>query len=159
MIHATFLQRLVARTVDSLLAISIQTIIILSILHIDQATIQVIYAWTYIIFYLIYYPIYESTGGTFGKRIMKIKTVKIEDGTPIGKKRAYLRSLILNAPFLLFLPVMLLSMVGGFFPQRTLIFLGCLQAVVYFIGPLAVVWNKKGQGWHDQFSKVLIIKK
>ena len=65
---------------------------------------------------------------TVGKIVMRIKVVK-ENGKKLTYSDALLRT------------------ISGF-----------LSAVVFFLGFLWVIWDKKKQGWHDKIAKTVVIR-
>ena len=67
-------------------------------------------------------------GATVGKMVMRIKVVK-ENGKKLTYSDALLRT------------------ISGF-----------LSAVVFGLGFLWVIWDKKKQGWHDKIAKTVVVR-
>ena len=67
-------------------------------------------------------------GASVGKMVMKLKITK-EDGSKIDYKDALLREI---ASYLSF--------------------------VVFGLGVLNIIWNKRKQGWHDIIAKTIVVK-
>lgn len=80
--------------------------------------------------WIVYCTFMEASShqGTFGKRLMDIKVVD-ENGKRLDLYKAFLR----NA-------------------------LKVLSIVPLFIGILWIIFDKKGQAWHDKLSRSIVVK-
>jgi len=67
-------------------------------------------------------------GASLGKMVMKLKITK-EDGSKIDYKDALLREIA-----------------------------SYLSLVVFGLGFLNIIWNKRKQGWHDIIAKTIVVK-
>lgn len=163
---ASFWKRLIARIIDTL--INTLLVIILSKIIIIPADGKKVLALFLFLFYLFYYPIMEANGVTIGKRIMNIKSVSSKSLLNISLKQAYKRSLFFIWSFLvlIFLGVIfgVLNRISDINANNDLITLAIIIFLVLIfllssiLGPLALLWSKKKQGWHDQWSDTYVIE-
>lgn len=67
-------------------------------------------------------------GASLGKMVMKLKITR-EDGSKIDYKDAFLREIA-----------------------------SYLSIIVFGLGFLNIIWNKRKQGWHDIIAKTIVVK-
>ncbi len=85
-----------------------------------------------LIFCFIYQPILETTGGTWGKKIVGLRTINLNTG---------------KAPT-----------IGNSYGRSALYFLFILLLVIpAFLSGLAVLWTKKKQTWHDSSTNIAVV--
>lgn len=143
---ATFLQRAIARTIDTSIIIGISYgVQVLSVYfikndnpynvnYIVSSVQQAMPAFALMMWVLLYSPVMESTGGTVGKRIVRIKLIDLETGkTPLFRMCAA-RSWI----YLIFVVLALVPAV--------------LSCLAYFI-------SDYHQTWHDKLTNMICVKK
>ncbi|MBF8962994.1 RDD family protein [Pontibacter sp. FD36] len=164
--YATFWQRVGARVIDVVISSLVFFILFYNaISELDEAYVyRFEQAQNFLgmcFFFLIYYPILEYNGGTIGKQIIGIKPVLIESRTNPTIIDTYKRSLFLIAPMLIGVFVLLLQPFSNEVKElnyaAALLFM-LLSSVTLLIGPLTMVWSKNNQGWHDMFSKIVVVK-
>ena len=171
--YATFLQRVIARIVDTLVVVGaaygLKQMLMGFIISdnnqnlgyvldsIDQATPAIA-----LMFYsMLYSPIMESTGGSLGKRIVRIKLVAV--GKPylapfrnyMARSVIYLLFVVLSAPFLLRLEKLNSD------PSISNIVYACITICFApgFLSCLAFFISDHKQTWHDKISNVMCVKK
>jgi uncharacterized RDD family membrane protein YckC len=105
-------------------------------------------------FYFFYYPILESNGGTFGKRILGIETVDSKSNSTISLSASYLRSLAQCWAVLITIIVFLV-------PFFYVVFIGTL--IIFFLSipllPLTSYFDKNNQSIYDKWTNTFVIKK
>lgn len=111
-----------------------------------------------LLFYLLYYPILEGSGGTLGKQILSIKSVSADTLKPISFGQSYKRSLLLSWPIFISFIVGFFAMDSGFYPEKTIMFLIGVFVLFGIVGPLAVLWSKHKQGWHDVWANTYVVR-
>lgn len=79
--------------------------------------------------YYIYYPVKRWGGATIGKRVMKLKVVKI-DNSEVGQMDLFIREFI-----------------GKFF-----------SGIIFYLGYIWILIDEKGQGWHDKLADTLVVE-
>ena len=170
---ATFLQRAIARTVDTIIVLAaaygVQNILTGFILKdntqnlgfILESVKQATPAFGLMIYSLLYSPLLEATGGTLGKRLVRIKLV--ENGKPqlapfrnyMARSVIYLIFFVLSAPFLMCLETVSKEPTTWNFTKTFIALLfapGFLSCMAFFIS------NNK-QTWHDKIANVMCVKK
>jgi uncharacterized RDD family membrane protein YckC len=166
---ASFRQRLFARMIDGFLSsIIFGTIYFIVVSLFDSQTstdidnLESILGLSF--FLLIYYPILDSLGGTVGKKIMGIKSVlKYNLDTP-GKSDTYRRSYFLAYPFIVPMVIYkggfdwLLNWLGSQLQGPLLVLAISICMINLFISPLAMLWSKTNQGFHDKYSDIIVIQ-
>jgi uncharacterized RDD family membrane protein YckC len=143
---ATFLQRAVARTIDTAIIIgtayATQEIMIyyirennpFNVDYIVESVEQAMPAFALMIWVLLYSPVMESTGGTVGKRIMRIELLDFDTNkTPMFRMCAA-RSWI----YLIFV---------------------VLAGVPAVLSCLAFFISDNHQTWHDKLTNMICVKK
>lgn len=161
---ATFGQRLMARLIDMIL---IYAVCYLFGTFLDEGIAGDIEnpagVLLFPIFYLFYYPILEKKGGTFGKQMVDIKTLKNDSLENITYGQAYYRSLILFCPLwfvvfiLILVEIMGKNMRDPIITSMMMVFV-LLSMVSLIIPPMAVLWTKRQQGYHDIWAKTRVVK-
>lgn len=143
---ATFLQRAFARTIDTTIIIGIAYgVELLSVYFIKKdnpyntdfiikSVSQAMPAFALMLWVLLYSPIMESTGGTIGKRIMRIKLVDLDTGAIPVFRMCAARSWI----YLIFIVLALVP--------------ALLSCLAYFI-------SDNRQTWHDKLTNMICVKK
>lgn len=130
---ASFGQRLLARFIDGIL-VAIASTFLAYLIGKDPGSIDTFARgggpW---LFFWLYQPILEASGGTIGKRLVGIRPINLSTGTTPSLSNCYGRSLF---SFLLLI----------------------LLVLPAFIGCLAVLWNRNKQAWHDSVSNIGVIK-
>ncbi|MDZ7898898.1 MAG: RDD family protein [Arcicella sp.] len=86
------LLRCAARIVDAVLIYFLCVILVQFIYGVE--IFEIAQKWAIFIFFFFYYPIFESQGGTLGKRFFNIQTVDFESQNSITLLQSYKRSLI-----------------------------------------------------------------
>ena len=81
--------------------------------------------------HLVYRIAMEATGGTVGKRLFGLRTIRYSDSTPIGFGRAALRETIGR-------------MAAGLFCS---------------FGYISMIWDPGRQGWHDKLAGSQVVHK
>jgi uncharacterized RDD family membrane protein YckC len=163
---ATFWQRLLARIIDVIVSSIIFGIFYLFI----QSQIDILNDYKYqnvesflgmCFYFLMYYPILESLGGTVGKKIIGIKSVlKSTLQTPTILE-TYIRSLFLISPLAITFYILLRPPFEGdnvTFNYIIITLSVFLLFVNLFVSPLAMLWSKTSQGWHDKKSDIIVVK-
>lgn len=155
---ATFFDRLIARLIDVTIVFSISWMIYSSKSNTSNEFYQnPTSSYGSFFFFLFYYPILEATGGTIGKRLLSIRSVSSKTLKTISIGQAYKRSLFLSWPIWVMAGVLILGVNGGYTPVNTTIFLSALFVIFGIVGPLAVLWSAKKQGWHDSWANTYVI--
>lgn len=132
-------QRLLAYLIDASVAILITQLLILQIAS-AQTIEQILNAFLnnliwYIIIFAVIYPVYvtvfiSSFGGTLGKIISGIQ-IQRTDGQKLSYFRAFFRS-----------------------------YIGCyVCGIIFFLGFIWIIIDKKRQGWHDMMSDTIVVVK
>lgn len=171
--YATFFQRAIARTVDTALmfglAYGFQKLMMGFIISDNNINLGFVIdsvkeatpAFALMIYSMIYSPIMEATGGTVGKRLVRIKLV--EAGKPnmapfrnyMSRSVIYLLFVVLSAPFLMTLETLFKE------PTLTHILTSAI-AICFapsFVSCLAFFISNHHQTWHDKISNVMCVKK
>ena len=142
--YATFLQRVFARLIDTIILLSISYACWLACIGYvkndigyDSAFVIKSMQWTIpafalVLWSLFYSPVMEATGGTIRKRIMRIKLVD-----PATMKTPYFRDCVARSIIYLIFVVLLIAAV-----------LSCL----------AIFISDEKQTWHDKLSGLICIK-
>ena len=143
---ATFFQRAVARTIDTAIILGIgygsQVLSIYLIKKgepynvdfIAKSVQETMPAFALMIWVLLYSPIMESTGGTVGKRIMRIKLVDLNTGQTPYFRMCAARSWI----YLIFVVLALVPAI--------------LSCLAFFV-------SDYHQTWHDKLTNIICVKK
>lgn len=161
---ATFGQRFVARLIDMVL---IYAVSYLFGIILDEGIAGDIEnpagVLLFPIFYLLYYPILERKGGTFGKQMAEIKTLQNDSLENITYGQAYYRSFILSCPlwfvvFILILVEIMHKNMGDPTISLLVMIFVILSMVTLIIPPMAVLWTKQQQGYHDIWTKTRVVK-
>ena len=77
-----------------------------------------------------YYIYFTAKGQTLGKKVLKIRVVRVENGEPPGYTKAFLR-----------------EVVGKM-----------VSAMVFGLGYLWMLWDGKKQTWHDKIAGTIVVK-
>ncbi len=132
--YASFGQRLIAALIDGLVVFAVQFVLTMPFPKtapgVQPTTGAMIAQMLGTLFALIYYVyfIYKE-GATPGKKVMKIRVVR-EDGQPLTVIGAILREVVGKA----------------------------VSGIVFGLGYLWVLWDKKKQAWHDKIAGTVVIK-
>lgn len=134
---ASFGQRLLARLIDTVI-VGISAGFIVGLLaglngNMDGRMIESsANGFGVLIYCFFYYPILESSGGTWGKRIVGIRTINLRTSRIPSATNSYGRALI----YFLFL---------------------LLLTIPALLSGLAVLWSDKKQTWHDRLTNIAVI--
>ena len=159
--YANFGERFLARLIDVVLVTVIPAICITQILKVEDPQslfMNGLNGILYLVFWLVYYPIMECTGGTVGKRIVGIQSVSLQWQKPISAGMAYMRSLIQIWPTLLMGIAFYVSFRYRIEMRSTMTFL-TVCCILFMITPIAMLWTKERQGYHDLWTGTHVIKK
>lgn len=144
--YATFLQRVFARLIDTAIVLGISFAVFQSSKNFikndtgfesDFVIAQLsnfVYAFALILWSLFYSPLLEATGGTLGKRIMRIKIVDPKNLQTPQFRNCMTRSIIYLVLFALIVVPSILS---------------CL----------AIFISDEKQTWHDKLGDVICVKR
>jgi uncharacterized RDD family membrane protein YckC len=179
--YASFKQRLLANIIDIAMVFGITVIIFLYLLSKSDnyRAVQVNAVQSGIMFGLfLYMPVFESYGGTLGKRVVKITPVSKRDEitTPslwAGYKKYLFYALPMLSGMLLYIVIMLCVFMTGnettisqyrhgeIEPSPATIGQVCFYIVcaLYIITPFTTLFNKKRQAWHDRFAGIVVKSK
>ncbi len=157
---ASFGQRLLARLIDVVIVTVIPAITIASLFFDDSQSLSQnpLGGILFLVFWLLYYPIMECSGGTIGKRIVGIQSISLQTGKPIGIGMAYLRSLIQIWPILLMGIAFAVSFNYRIEMHSTTTFL-MVCFILFANTPLAMLWTKEKQGYHDLWTGTHVVRK
>ncbi len=157
---ASFGQRLLARLIDVVIVTVIPAIAIASLFFDDSQSLSQnpLSGILFLVFWLLYYPIMECSGGTIGKRIVSIQSISLQTGKPIGIGMAYLRSLIQIWPILLMGIAFAVSFNYRIEMHSTAAFL-MVCFILFANTPLAMLWTKEKQGYHDLWTGTHVVRK
>lgn len=166
---ASFWQRLAARIIDGLVLSVLSTVLFFmsrtdaSVPYGEQESVYTklevfVSISNFLLFYLLYYPFFEVNGGTIGKRVLSIATVSMATMQTISLGQAYKRSFVLIWPVFALVALMYLSSSLHNYFERTSNFLIAMLFVFAVVGPLAMIWSSRNQGWHDAWTGTLVIK-
>ena len=106
----------------------------------------------------------ESFGGTFGKKVAKIRTINIHTNKVPSIAQTIKRSAIIVVPMFIVLILNAFYQSMNMQPQTNMgsgvkfTFMSFLVLIVYLLPFLAMLWSPTKQCWHDKFSKIAIIK-
>ncbi len=133
---ASFGQRLLARLIDSIIVGLIAGVLAFifgsNAPDPEQAIDALDRALGMLIFCFIYQPILETKGGTWGKKIVGLRTINLNT---------------VKAPT-----------IGNSYGRSALYFLFILLLVIpAFLSVLAVLWTKKKQTWHDSLTNIAVV--
>jgi len=165
---ARFWQRAVARLIDDfIVALSVSLLIAILMPDNSEVYMREFYRNTVVfvaivIFYLLYYPILVPMGGTIGQRILSIRAVSGNDFGNISFAQSYKRSLYLSWPFFAAIPVSILGNIINLSGQHIVLIVSILLIaffVISTIGPLAALWSRTNQGWHDSRTNTYVVMK
>jgi uncharacterized RDD family membrane protein YckC len=98
------------------------------------------------------------------EKMVGIQTIKDDSLEEISYGQAYYRSFILTCPFwfLVFILVLSMSMnknMGDPTIMTMMMIFTLLTIGFLVVPPMAVLWTKKQQGYHDLWSKTRVIRK
>ena len=159
---ATFGQRLIARIID-LLIILMFTFVIIVIFKIVETNqnngFETILMLNILFYRFIYYPIMEYKGGTFGKRIIGIRTNDTLRNKKLTIWNSYKRAIFQGWALLLVLIIAIFDGVLFIDFQITINFLGVLTFVFIFISPFSMLWNKDKKTWYDQWADTIVVSR
>ena len=162
-VFAGFEQRLSARLIDSVIVTTAvflgTTIYNMNETEKYQIVNEELSGICFLLFYFIYYPLLEGSGGTYGKRLLKIQPVSSKNFEKISTLTAYKRSLFLTWPVLLYIIISALFYDFEIQLNLTNQFLIFLVIMFSIVAPAAVGWSKTKQGWHDAWSDTVVINK
>ncbi|MEK7526168.1 MAG: RDD family protein [Patescibacteria group bacterium] len=126
--YAGFGIRLVAYLIDIVVIVIANVILQMIFKTINMEVLgtpaSMIVGWGYLIYFT------TTTGQTLGKKVMKIKVVRLSDGKTLDYLGAFLR-----------------EVVGRF-----------ISGIVLGLGYLWVIGDAKKQGWHDKIAGTVVIK-
>jgi uncharacterized RDD family membrane protein YckC len=143
---ASFMQRAIARTIDTVIILgfsyAVQELLIFLIRNdnpfnqefIVTSVKQAMPAFALMLWVLLYSPVMESTGGTIGKRIMRIQLTDLETNRVPPFRMCAARSWI----YLIFIVLALVPAI--------------LSCLAYFI-------SDYHQTWHDKLTNMICTKK
>ena len=143
---ASFLQRAIARTIDTAIifgiAYALQLIAVWFIKRdnpnnvdfIIKSVGQAMPAFALMLWVLLYSPVMESTGGTVGKRIMRIRLIDLDSGTIPAFRMCAARSWV----YLIFIVLALVPAI--------------LSCLAFFI-------SDHRQTWHDKLTNMICVRK
>jgi uncharacterized RDD family membrane protein YckC len=174
--YANFGERFIARIIDIIFT-SVPGYILASILFSKEFTSSdaglKLFSATIIglfIYYPLYSPIMEARGGTFGKKFAKLQTIDIGSHKAPSLSQTYKRSLFSIVPSIVVL-IVFNAIISLIFKSRILnnsnpdyfliAFYGFTFLIILLINllpPIAMLWSPTKQGWHDKFSKIVVIK-
>jgi len=129
---ASFGQRLLARFIDVLITSAIGILLAIIIGSSSPNSIEAASTLSMFIFCFIYQPILEATGGTWGKKIVDLRTINLNTGKAPTFMDSFGRS------FLYFLFVIYL-------------------VIPALLSGLAVLWTTCKQTWHDTAFNIAVI--
>lgn len=157
---ASFGQRLLARLLDVVIVTVIPAIAIASLFFDDSQSLSQnpLSGILFLVFWLLYYPLMECSGGTLGKRIVGIQSISLKTRKPIGIGKAYKRSLIQVWPLLLMGIAFAMSFEYQIEMRSTITFL-LVCYILFALTPLAMLWTKDKQGYHDLWTGTHVIRK
>lgn len=129
---ASFGQRLLARFIDVLITSTTGVLLAFVIGSGSPNSMQAAPVLGMFLFCFIYQPILEATGGTWGKKMVGLRTINLYTGKAPTFMNSYGRS------FLYFILILLL-------------------AIPALIGGLAVLWTTYRQTWHDIAFNIAVV--
>ena len=165
---ASFNKRLLARFIDTVF-IGLSTVIIVFFLSLLNHSIGTdsstgLYSTYFlfipqILFWLLYYPIMETRGGTFGKRLVGLKTMDKISLTNITIYNSYKRMIFQSwAIFVLLILLLITSTLTlNFEFTNTMTFLVIMGLIFTIISPLSMLWNKDNSTWYDHWARTYIM--
>jgi len=129
MSYAGFGRRLWASILDGVILSAVINLLLLPLGH-STSVETTIQTIVIIVLPLLYYVIAWKNfdGQTIGKRLVGVKVIKI-DGSPMTYKTALIRS-------------------ASYY----------LSAIVFFLGYIWIIFDKRKQGWHDKIAGTVVIK-
>ncbi|MFN9113820.1 MAG: RDD family protein [Bacteroidota bacterium] len=166
---ATFWQRFAARIIDGLV-LSVLSMAFYYMAGFDEGVsydvqtnrynrMQIfISVSNFLLFYVLYYPFFEANGGTIGKRVFSIAPVAVDSMKTISLGQAYKRSLALIWPVFALIAVLLYASYANHFLESTFNFVMVMWIVFGAVGPLAMIWSSRKQGWHDAWADTVVVK-
>jgi uncharacterized RDD family membrane protein YckC len=160
--YADFSQRFFARLIDAALVTLATWGFVDTFIHSNHMTYypnsnHTLKVFGCVLFYLFYYPILESSGGTVGKRILSIQSVCATTLKPISIGQAYKRSLFISWPLWIMVIISIVSSNLDFYAGMTSYFLTAMLLLFGIGSPLAILWTKYRQGWHDSWANTFVI--
>lgn len=165
--HATFSAKLIARIIDgailSFVAFLAAKVLITDTTENASAYQSDLLGVFFLLRWCLYYPIMETYGGTIGKRVMNIKTVKANTYEDVRWTNGLSKLIYLIKPSLYFLPVLIVVKLLVEFSdyEVSTVFMWifniyfCVQFLYFIIVPLII---KNGQSLHDRYAKTITIK-
>ncbi len=139
---ASFGQRALARIIDVIIVgviMNILFVIFVSLLQIEITSSEqakaseILSGFSTLFYFFLYQPILETRGGTFGKKIIGLRTINLDT----SKEPTYTNSYKRSALYFVFI-------IGLGIPA----ILSCL----------AVLWNKNKQAWHDSMTNIAVVR-
>ena len=169
---ANFGDRFIARFIDTLLTGIVGYLIISNRIDSTNPILipTLILVPGFFIYHLLYSPIMESLGGTFGKKIAKIRTINIQTNKAPSIGQTFMRTAIIIVPmFFVFLLSTQISKsmstdmqldAQGHLVRSSInpSVVPILVFTVYILPFLAMLYSPTKQCWHDKFSKVAVLK-
>jgi len=109
-----------------------------------------------VLFWFIYQPIFETKGGTIGKKIVGLKTISLKTYKEPNLINSYGRSLIV--PLIMLLPI--ISVFAAYFLSYEIIIIFSLIALILVtLDHLAPLRSPKKQTWHDKAANIAVIER
>lgn len=171
-IYANFGDRLIARFIDILLTSIVGYLLISNIIESVETVLipTIILLPGFFIYHILYSPIMESLGGTFGKKVAKIRTINIQTNKAPSIGQTFKRTAFILVPMFVF--IFLMNMIEksmstnlhldaqGHVSSSSLNqgFMAFIVISIYILPFLAMLWSPTKQCWHDKFSKIAVIK-
>lgn len=109
-----------------------------------------------ILFWFIYQPIFETKGGTIGKKIVGLKTISLNTYQEPNLLNSYGRSLIV--PLIMLLPI-IASFAAYYFSHGIIIIFFLIAFVLVGLDHLAPLRSAKKQTWHDKAANIAVIER
>jgi len=155
--YANFFQRAAARIID-LLLFSLLYWILSNVMKLEDHQNSIISVLLLLVFWLLYYPIFESMKGTLGKIIMEIYPVNDVSLNPQSVGRAYKKAFLQLAPLLISSAIFGLGDILGYQPNYSAKFITLISILFYLADPLFMFFTVKKQTLHDILSETIVIK-
>lgn len=155
--YANFFQRAAARIID-LLLFSILYWILSNVMKLEHQQNAIISVLLFLVFWLLYYPIFESRKGTLGKILMGIYPVQNITLKPPSISSTYKKAFLQLAPLLFSTAIFGLGDILGYQPNYSAKFIILISILFYLTDPLFIFFTEKKQTLHDIFAEIIVIK-
>lgn len=156
-------QRVVARIIDGIILACIGSIIYYLKVNFNPsrspyADYTDAVGASYFIRWILYYPLLEANGGTFGKLICRLRTVSMTTQKTASLIQGYKKTFFMLIPFVLTIFVVIIL---SFRNNDTIFTISLIGFVMQFLWAtlIPLIKDKNGNRIHDTFAGITVIQK